>query len=286
MIQNPQIPTFYKFVFFFSLNSCCWTDIFFRQVQSIRPGFDFGKIWSCCYACSSQVHFSKFWMALLCSRVPETEPWLDWLFRDAISAAKKATKWGIILGSLGRQGNPSVFNVIICFPECIYNFLCISGIRVFSDCQTYWTKNDFHMWWLFCLVGSSRSLLFAASILVCCCVCQKYFLESFSNFLMSMLGFKSRVLDFPSIGFFLGMVWSFQKLCCSLSQGLRVRQTTFVSLWSGGMPLMNIYPLLHFWNSSFYLRWLWTKLSGKRCIRWIITEKMEVRSRQDLCKPV
>jgi 2-(3-amino-3-carboxypropyl)histidine synthase len=34
------------------------------------------------------------------------------LRRDAISSAKSATKWGIILGSLGRQGNPHTMTLI------------------------------------------------------------------------------------------------------------------------------------------------------------------------------
>jgi len=34
------------------------------------------------------------------------------LRRDAISTAKKARRWGLILGSLGRQGNPHTLNMI------------------------------------------------------------------------------------------------------------------------------------------------------------------------------
>jgi 2-(3-amino-3-carboxypropyl)histidine synthase len=34
------------------------------------------------------------------------------LRRDAISTAKKARKWGLILGSLGRQGNPHTMGLI------------------------------------------------------------------------------------------------------------------------------------------------------------------------------
>jgi 2-(3-amino-3-carboxypropyl)histidine synthase len=34
------------------------------------------------------------------------------LRRDAITSAKKATKWGLILGSLGRQGNPHTMTMI------------------------------------------------------------------------------------------------------------------------------------------------------------------------------